>query len=150
MATKNFGQMDLENMVSRAQVVNAASVVSTNAVNLLDGTFDPSIGCSYAALVNPTTAVVGTNTMQIQIVQADSDNLTTGQQVIAESPAGLVLSANVPVHVEIPQGSISKKFLGIKYLFGGTSVTVNAWIVPLDSIGVNPHFVSPVKTIAEL
>lgn len=150
MATKNFNQMDLENMVSRAQVVNAASVKSTHAINQLDGDFDPSIGCQYGALVVPTTAVTGTNSMQIAVIQADEVTLTTNKKVIALSPAALALEADVPVVVEIPEGSISRKFIGIEYTFGGTSVTVNAWIAPIKSIANNPHFNSPVTTIAEL
>lgn len=150
MATKNFSQMDLENMVSRAQVVNAASVKSTHAISQLDGNYDPSIGCQYGALVVPTVAVVGANTMQIAVIQADEVTLTTNKQVIALSPAALALTVDVPVVVEIPEGSISKKFVGIEYTFGGTSVTVNAWIAPIKSIANNPHFPNPVKTVAEL
>ena len=142
--------MDFENMVSRAQVVNAATVLSAFGISQLDGDFDPSIGCQYGALVHPITAVTGTNQITIQVIQADNIDLTTGQEVIAQSPSNIALTAQEPVFVEIPEGSISKKFLGIKYLFGGTDVTVNAWIAPVKSIANNPYFRNIVANINDI
>lgn len=153
MAKKHLGALglDLETMVSRAQVVDNATELSTHAVKYLDYDKSPDIASQkICAFVIPKSAVVGTNSMQIAVVQADNAALTTNLEVLALSPAALALKEDVPVVVDVPEGSISKQYVGIRYTFGGTSVTVDAWIALQKSVALNPYFPNPFPNINEI
>lgn len=148
MVKHHMHPIDLEAMVSKAQLVDNATELSTDAVKYLDYDKSPDIASEQiCAFVIPKSAVVGTNSMQIAVVQADNAALTTNQETLALSPAALVLEEGKPVIVDVPQGSISKQFVGIKYIFGGTSVTVDAWIALKDKSVINPYFPNPFPTI---
>lgn len=144
-----IGNLDLQTMVSREQLVDNASEVSTHALAVLDSSFKPFIGtdAKLAALVLPKSAVVGTNSMQVQIIQADDDALTTNIEVLAQSPAAMVLTEGEAVVVHLNEAVVTKPNLGLRYIFGGTSVTVDAWLVPADMIAVDPKFPHIVDTI---
>lgn len=143
--------LDLETMVSKAQLVNNATELSTDAIKILDYTKHPDI-CSQkiCGFVIPKSAVVGTNSMQVAVVQADDAALTTNLQVLALSPAAIVMEEGKPIVVDVPEGSITKEYVGLRYTFGGTSVTVDAWIALQKSVAVNPYFPNPFPTINEI
>jgi hypothetical protein len=85
----------------------------------------------------------GDETYQFQVITATATDLTTGQRIIAQSevfattrvtskltPAGKV------VIVPIPPGSIDQRYLGARYVGGGTTptITVTCWIAPMSMI----------------
>lgn len=148
---KHLAHLDLETMVSRSQVIDNATELSTHAVKYLDFTKSPDIASQkICAFVIPKSAVVGTNSMQIAVVQADDAALTTNLEVLALSPAAMVLEEGKPVVVDVPEASVTKEYVGIRYTFGGTTVTVDAWIALQHSVTANPYFPNPFPTINEI
>ena len=148
---KHLAHLDLETMVSRSQVIDNATELSTHAVRYLDFTKSPDIASQkICAFVIPKSAVVGTNSMQIAVVQADDAALTTNLEVLALSPAAMVLEEGKPVVVDVPEASVTKEYVGIRYTFGGTSVTVDSWIALQNSVTANPYFPNPFPTINEI
>jgi len=144
----HLAHLDLETMVSRDQVVDNATELSANAVKMLDYAYSPDVASQQlCGFVIPKSAVVGTNSMQIAVVQADDAGLTTNLEVLALSPAAIVLEEGKPVVVDVPEASVTKQYVGIRYTFGGTSVTVDAWIAPKQSVVANPYFPNPFPTI---
>lgn len=148
MITHHLNTRDLETHVSRAQVIDNAVELSTHAVHQPDFAYKPDVSCKkICAFVIPKSAVVGTNSMQIAVVQADDAALTVNLEVLALSPAALVLVGGKAVVVDVPEGSISKAYVGIRYTFGGTSVTVDAWIALQSEVAINSYFPNPFPTI---
>lgn len=148
---KHLSAQDLETMVSKAQSVDTASELSTSSVRFPDYDKRPDIGSmKICGFVIPKGPVVGTNSMQVQVVQADDAALTANLEVLALSPAALVLVEDTPVVVDVPEGSITREYVGLRYIFGGTSVPVDAWIALQDQVAVNPYFANPFKNINEI
>lgn len=148
MKTHHLNTRDLETHVSRAQVIDNATELSTNAVHQPDFAYKPDIGSKkICAFVIPKSAVVGINSMQVAVVQADDAALTTNLEVLALSPAALVLVEGKAVVVDVPEGSISKEYVGIRYTFGGTTVTVDGWIALQSEVTINPYFPNPFPNI---
>lgn len=139
---------DKENQLSTAQALSATSTVSADSYDFKSTVGDPSIGEQMSGMVVPKTIVTGTNTFQVQIVQADDAALTTNLKVIAESPASLALAIDTPVIVPIPQGSITQRYVGFRYLNpGSATVTVDAHLVETKNVAKNPFFPKVVNSI---
>lgn len=147
---KHLSGLDLETMVSKSQVIDTNPELSASSVQFQDAALYPDICKKICAFVIPKSPIVGTNSMQIAVVQADNAALTTNVEVLALSPAAIALVEDTPVVVDVPEGSVTKQYVGIRYIFAGTSVTVDAWIALQDQVAANPYFANPFKNINEI
>jgi len=77
----------------------------------------------------------------VQSVNADlssEDNLES--RII--SAASSALAAGTVIHLPIPSGAITKRYIGVKYVLGGTtpSITVTSEIQPVAMANANKNF----------
>lgn len=95
---------------------------------------DPSIGQVMGVELTVGVAAdhtTGDETYEFDIITATASDLTTGQLIIAQYVLLYSdLTAGAKFFLPIPQGRITQRYLGAKYIGGGTTptVTVTAWI----------------------
>lgn len=136
-------RFDIENQVSVAQAFTGSATVSTNSYAKQSAAQDISIGRRMAFLCMPTVAQGAGSTMVIEAIQADDAALTSNVEALNSVS---VLAANFQlgdeVEVPIPQGVMTRKYLGTRVtLTGGTTtVTMDAYLVPQDEIAKYKSF----------
>lgn len=98
---------------------------------------DPSQGEPIVAVLTVGVAakVSGTTeTYEFDAIQADDSALTSNVEVLAQYPftntqAGVLLKAGAILVLPYPQGSITKRYIGLKFVGANTpTITVSAWI----------------------
>lgn len=98
---------------------------------------DPSIGQGLvvALSVGVAAKVSGTTeTYEFDIIQADDAALVTNVDTLAQYPftnaqAGTLLKAGAIIILPIPPGSVTRRFIGAKFIGANTpTITVTAWI----------------------
>ena len=115
------------------QLVTANSAVSTNTMDLgpltLGGNQAGDLGAgtdiavAFSILIAPSTAT----TVQFQLIQADDAALSSGVQVLNQTDAFPI--ASLPVGTLVPLGVDSaapyapKRYIGVRYVSTGTTVT---------------------------
>lgn len=119
-----------------------ATAVSTNAYDCgapftSGGTaIDPSVGEPLVAIITVGVAAdhtTGDETYEFDLITATASDLTTGQKIVEQRVLLFSQLTLGSVHqIPIPSGSIDQRFIGLKYIGGGTTptVTVTAWIAP--------------------
>lgn len=127
----------------------SATGVSTNAYDLgADAVTnatrrDPSQGNPLIAILTVGVAakVSGTTeTYEFDAVQADDNALVTNLEVLAQYPfttaqAAALLKAGAIIALPYPQGSITRRYIGLKFIGANTpTITVTAWIAPANMI----------------
>lgn len=145
-------------MIIDAQTQLAASVALTSTALLTNaydcgaiptgGTangaaVDISIGepmCVIVAVVVAADSTTGDETYEFDVIQSASNTLSSADilakypiaaaNVLALLPAGAILCLPIPPH------SVTKQWLGVNYIGGGTTptITVSAWIAPISML----------------
>lgn len=137
-------RFDIENQLSVKQVFNTASAVSTHSYEKQTAAQDISIGRRMALLVLPVVAADGGATYTLEAIQADDAALTSGVEILsAVTASDTDLALGKEVEIPIPQGSMSKKFIGFRCkIAGGTSpeVTLDVYLMPQDEIAEYKSF----------
>ena len=134
-------RFDIQNQLSVAQAFTATAV-STNSYQKQSAARDISIGRRFALLVMPTVNAGAGSTHVLEVIQADDAALTTNVEQLA---AVTVLAANLTtddvIEVPIPQGCMTREFIGFRDTISGgtTTVTLDVYLVPQDEI---PHYKS--------
>lgn len=132
---------------AQTQLWNAAALsatgVSTNAYDqgaaaITSGpTPDSSIGEQIGVILTVGVAakVSGTTeTYEFDVIQADDAALTSnvdilGQYAFTNTQAGTLLKAGSILYLPYPQGSITKRYIGAKFVGANTpTITVTGWI----------------------
>jgi hypothetical protein len=96
-----------------------------------------------ALLVMPTVNAGAGSTHTLEAIQADDAALTSGVQVLsAVTKLAVDLVKGKEVEVPIPQGVMTKKFLGFRHTATGgtTTVTLDVYLVPQDEIAQYKSF----------
>jgi len=130
--------VDNELKVSDAQALTATAV-STNTVDNADALNDISVGEPLVLAVNVSVAAdftTGDETYELQIIQSASANLGTPDVLASRVLTAAQLSASSLHYLPLPPGSVSKRYLGARYVLGGTSpsVTLSAFFQPQSMI----------------
>jgi len=130
---------DFENQLSTEQVFTGAATVSTDSYQKQTAAQDISIGRRLALLVLP--ALVDADpaaTHTLQVIQADNAALTSNVEVLnTVTVLGTKLVLGEQVEVPIPQGVMTKQFIGFRHsAAGGTDndATLDVYIMPQDEI----------------
>lgn len=138
---------DKQNQLSAAQAFTGAATVSTNSYVKQTAAQDISIGRRMALMLLPTTAAGAGSTHTMEVIQADDDALTSNVEVLSTVSilaAALILGS---VHeLPIPQGVMTKKYLGFRNTSTGgtTTVSLDVYLVPQDEI---PKYKSFTKVV---
>ncbi len=141
---------DIQNQLMVKQAVAAAAVVSADVYDLVKPTTDPSIGRMLAALFVPTVAAAGGATYTLEVIQSAASGMTSPDVIATRVVTAAELALDALVSLPIPQGSISKRYIAFRVTpVGGTTptVTLSAYLVPLDEIPVNKQFAKVYTTI---
>lgn len=128
---------DIENQLSVAQAFTGAATVSTNSYAKQTAAQDLSIGRRMALEVIPTVAAGAGSTHTMDAIQADDAALTTNVEVLnTVTLLAAVLIPGAVFEVPIPQGVMTRKYLGFRNTStgGATTVTLDVYLVPQDEI----------------
>lgn len=134
---------DIQNQLSVEQAFTGSATVSTNSYAKQTAAQDLSIGRRMALLAIPTVAAGAGSTHTLEVIQADDAALTSNVEVLA---AKSVVAANLTVgskhEIPIPQGVMTKKYLGFRNTATGgtTTVTLDVYLVPQDEIDYYKSF----------
>lgn len=142
-------RFDIANQLSAAQAFTGAATQSTNSYDL--GTYgggkpDPSIGRMMAILFLVTVAAGAGSTHSNDAIQSANADLSSPDVLARVSLVAASMPAGQAVVIPIPQGSISKRYIGYQNTSTGgtTTVTGDAYYMPLDEI---PKYKSFVKVV---
>lgn len=117
---------------------------------------DPSVGeplCVIVAVTVAADSTTGDETYEFDVIQSASSNLGTADilakypvvagDVTALLPAGAILCLPIPMH------SVTKRFLGVNYIGGGTTptITVTAWIAPMSMVQAYRFYTTLIKVL---
>lgn len=130
-------RFDIENQLSVEQAFTGAATVSTHSYQKQSAAQDISIGRRLALLVLPTVAQGAGSTMTVEVIQADNAALTSNVEALASvSVAAANMQLGDSLEVPIPQGTMSRQYLGARVtLTGGTTtITADIYLVPQDEI----------------
>jgi hypothetical protein len=136
-------RFDIQNQLSAAQAFTGSATVSTNSYKKQTAAQDLSIGRRMALLVMPTVAAGAGSTHTLEAIQATDAALTAGVDNLATVT---VLAANLTkgavIEIPIPQGVMTKQYLGFRHTASGgtTTVTVDVYLVPQDEIAMYKSF----------
>ena len=135
-----------------------STAVSTNAYDLgaapsnvsaNGAVVDPSTGepiCFAIAVGVAADHTTGDETYEFDIISATANDLTTGQLIIAQYAilysaltAGALIVLTMP---PMQAGAVKQRFLGLKYIGGGTTptITVTAWITTPKQIQAQAYY----------
>ena len=129
-------RFDIENQLSVAQAFTATAV-STHSYKKQTAAQDISIGRRYAMLVMPTVAAGAGSTHVLEVIQADDAALTVNVEVLGSvSVLAAALIPGSPVEVPVPQGTMSRQYIGFRNTITGgtTTVTLDVYLMPQDEI----------------
>ncbi len=135
-------RFDSQNQLSVAQAFTATAV-STNSYEKQTAAQDTSIGRLMALLVQPTVAAGAGSTHVLAAIQADDAALTSNVEVLGSvTKLAAVLVPGADVIIPIPQGTMTKKYIGFRNTISGgtTEVTLDVYLVPQDEIPVYKSF----------
>lgn len=130
-------RFDIENQLCVGQAFTGAATVSAHSYMKQSAAQDLSIGRRMALLVLPTVDAGAGSTHVLEAIQADDAALTSNVQSLASVS---VLAANLTkgkeVEIPIPQGVMTKQYLGFRNTATGgtTTVTLDVYLVPQDEI----------------
>jgi len=130
-------RFDVENQVCVAQAFTGNATVSDNSIQKGTAAQDISIGRRMAFLCLPVVAQGSGSTMTVEVIQADNAALTSNVQALSSvSVVAAKMQLGDQLEVPIPQGVMTKQFLGLRVtLTGGTTtITLDAYLVPQDEI----------------
>lgn len=130
-------RFDVENQLSVAQAFTGAATVSTNSYKKQSAAQDLSIGRRMALMCMVTTAAGAGSTHTMEAIMATDAALTTSITVLATlSIAAATLTAGYVFELPIPQGVMTKQYLGFRNTSTGgtTTVSLDVYFVPQDEI----------------
>ncbi len=136
-------RFDVENQLSVAQAFTGAATVSTHSYAKQSAAQDISIGRRMALLCLVTTAAGAGSTHTMEVVQADNSALTSNLEVLgAVSILAAVLIAGYAFEIPIPQGVMTKQYVGFRNTSTGgtTTVSLDVYLVPADEIPMYKSF----------
>jgi hypothetical protein len=136
-------RFDIDNQLSEAQAFTGTATVSTHSYEKQTAAQDLSIGRRMALLVMPTVNAGAGSTHTLEAIQADDAALTSNVQVLSSvSVTAANLTKGKEIEIPIPQGVMTKKYLGFRNTATGgtTTVTLDVYLVPQDEIAKYKSF----------
>lgn len=134
---------DAENQLSVAQAFTGAATVSTNSYQKQTVAQDLSIGRRMALLLQVIVAAGAGSTHTMEVIQADDAALTTNVNVLGTlSLLAAALLVGKEFEIPIPQGSLTRQYIGFRNTATGgtTTVTLDVYLVPQDENTIYKSF----------
>lgn len=128
---------DKENQLSSSQAFTGSATVTDNSYEKQTAAQDISIGRRMALVFFATVAAGAGSTTKFDVIQADDGALTTNKEVLGSvSLAAAAIKVGQPIEVPIPQGVMTRKYLGgqVTITSGTTTGTYDCYLVPQDEI----------------
>ncbi|MGL4559619.1 MAG: hypothetical protein ACRCV5_19145 [Afipia sp.] len=128
---------DAETQVCKAQAFTGAATVSSDSYAKQTAAQKISIGRRMCFLIHITTAAGAGTSSLWEVIQADDAALTSNVEALASvTKAAAAQPKGAKFEIPIPQGSDTKKYLGIRNTNTGgtTTVSADAFLVPLDEV----------------
>jgi hypothetical protein len=136
-------RFDIENQLSVAQAFTGAATVSTHSYAKQSAAQDISIGRRMALLLQVAVAAGAGSTHTLEVIQADDAALTSNVEVLnSVSKTAANLTKGTEVELPIPQGVMTKQYIGFRNTATGgtTTVTLDVYLVPQDEIAKYKSF----------
>lgn len=139
--------LDSQLLLSDAQALTATAV-STNTIDTALATNEIGAGEPMAMVFTvdvAADATTGDETYQFQVIQSANANLSS-QDVLVQSDTSFVtratLVAGYKLVLPLPPGLKSKRYLGARYVLGGTTptVTVTAVLQPMSMVQMDANY----------
>ena len=118
-----------------------ATAYSTNTIDLGNVTPKRDIGTGERLALVITVDVAadlttGDETYAFDFVQSANANLSSEDILVSMTVGGATLVAGYKVNVPIPAGAITKRYIGAKYVLGGTTptITVSSHVQPANMV----------------
>lgn len=117
---------------------------------------DPSVGEPIVVVLTVGVAAKvsgGTETYEFDIIQADDAALTSNVTTLAQYPftntqAGTLLKAGAIIVLPVPQGSVTQRYLGAKFIGANTpTITVTAWIAPAKMVQMTRNYATLIQVL---
>jgi hypothetical protein len=127
--------LDKQNQLSDSQAFTI-DAVSTNTIDCGNPTPKNDIGSGepMCIAVNVEVAATGGGAYEFQAIQSANADLSSPDVLASVFPAEATLAAGYTFAVPIPQGSVTKRYVGLKFnnVSGTTGVTVSAHLIPVS------------------
>ena len=127
--------LDKQNQLSDSQAFTI-DAVSTNTIDCGNPTPKNDIGSGepMCIAVNVEVAATGGGSYEFQAIQSANANLSSEDVLASVFPAEATLAAGYTFMIPIPAGSVSKRYIGMKFnnVSGTTGVTVSAHLIPVS------------------
>ena len=123
--------LDANTKVASAQAF-ATGNLSASSIDLGNSTPKREVGTGESLVLLAQVTVAAAGATSISVVQSDNADLSSGDVLITRPLTTAQLVANTLWQVPIPEGSVTKRYLGCNFV--GTSVTMNAWIIPDEMV----------------
>lgn len=126
----------------------SASAVSTNAIDLSAALPEVGAGEPLQAMISvdvAADATTGDETYEFRILQSANADLSSADVLVTRVISRTLLTLGSLHAIEIPPGSVTKRYIGMGYVGGGTTptITVTAWLAARSMQSVAPkHYVS--------
>lgn len=136
-------RFDIENQLCLEQAFTGGATVSTHSYKKQSAEQDLSIGRRMALMLLPTVAAGVGSTHTMEVIQADDAALTSNVESLASvSVAAANLTLGDVIELPIPQGVMTKQYLGFRNSATGgtTTVTLDVYLVPQDEIAQYKSF----------
>lgn len=129
-------RFDIENQLSVAQAFTGAATVSTHSYKKQTAAQDISIGRRMALLCMPTVDAGAGSTHVLEVIQSASADLSSPDVLGSVSVLAADFIKGKPVELPIPQGTMSKQYIGFRHTAtgGATTVTLDVYLMPQDEI----------------
>lgn len=138
---------DVENMLCESQAFSADAVSENTYDTGKAGGIDISTGEPMAVVINVETAAKisgGTETYAFELIQSAAENLSS-PDVLNRIDFDMAVDATTltkgkVVVLPVPQGSITKRYLGLNFDGDNTpTITVSAYLVAVKDIGIQKY-----------
>ncbi len=130
-------RFDIETQLSVAQAFTGSATVSTHSYANQTAAQDPSIGSRMALAVFPVVNAGAGSTHTLECIQADNAALTSNVEVLATvTVLAAALIKGACIEIPIPQGVMTKQYLGFRNTATGgtTTVTLDVYFMPQEEI----------------
>lgn len=139
--------LDSQLLLSDAQALTATAV-STNTIDTALATNEFGAGEPLALVFTVDVAADAASTdetYQFQLIQSANANLSSQDVLLQTDTAYItrsVLVAGYKIVIPIPPGMKSKRYIGARYVLGGTtpSITVTAFVQPMSMIQMDNNY----------
>ena len=127
--------LDKQNQLSDSQAFTV-DAVSTNTIDCGNPTPKNDIGAGepMCIAVNVEVAGAGGCSYEFQAVQSANADLSSHDVLASVFPTEAQLAVGYTFAIPIPQGSVTKRYVGLKFnnVSGTTGVTVSAHLIPVS------------------